>query len=153
GMWLGANASERIERLILICTSAHMPPPSFWEDRIRTVLGAGSVEPIADTGVERWLTPEFAAAYPRVRDSLRALLAAAPPEGYAACCGAIERMDLRPALPQIRAPTLVISGAQDPATPRVHQERIAAAIPGARHEVVGPAAHIAAVQQPEAINR
>jgi pimeloyl-ACP methyl ester carboxylesterase len=24
GMWLGANAPERIERLVLICTSAHM---------------------------------------------------------------------------------------------------------------------------------
>jgi 3-oxoadipate enol-lactonase len=153
GMWLAANAPERIERLILICTSAHMPPPSFWEDRIRTVLGAGSVEPIADAGVARWLTPEFAAAHPRVRDSLRAMLAATPPEGYAACCGAIERMDLRPSLPHVRVPTLVISGAQDPATPPVHQEMIAAAIPGARHEVVGPAAHIAAVQQPEAINR
>ena len=26
GMWLGANAPERIERLVLICTSAHLPP-------------------------------------------------------------------------------------------------------------------------------
>jgi 3-oxoadipate enol-lactonase len=29
GMWLAANAPERIERLVLICTSAHMPPASL----------------------------------------------------------------------------------------------------------------------------
>jgi pimeloyl-ACP methyl ester carboxylesterase len=53
----------------------------------------------------------------------------------------------------IDVPTLVISGSDDPATPSERRRLIAAAIPGARHEVVGPAAHLAAVQQPEAINR
>jgi hypothetical protein len=26
GMWLGANAPERIERFVLICTAVHLPP-------------------------------------------------------------------------------------------------------------------------------
>jgi 3-oxoadipate enol-lactonase len=81
------------------------------------------------------------------------MLVAADPDGYAACCGAIERMDLRGELPRIAAPTLVISGADDLATPVEHQRLIASAIPGARHEIVSPAAHIAAVEQPEAVNR
>jgi 3-oxoadipate enol-lactonase len=38
GIWLGANASERIERLVLICTSAHMPPASAWRERATAVL-------------------------------------------------------------------------------------------------------------------
>jgi len=153
GMWLGAGAPERIDRLILICTAAHMPPASTWRERIETVLAAGSVEPLADATLGRWLTPEFAAAHPELRDRIRAMLVATSPEGYAACCGAIERMDLRAALPAIRSPTLVISGDRDPSTPVANQVEIARAIPGARHEIVGPAAHLAAVERPEEVNR
>jgi 3-oxoadipate enol-lactonase len=62
-------------------------------------------------------------------------------------------MDLRGDLPLIAPPTLVISGADDHATPVEHQRLIAGSIPGARHETLSPAAHIAAVEQPEAVNR
>jgi 3-oxoadipate enol-lactonase len=153
GMWLGANAPERIERLVLLCTSAHMPPPSLWQERAAAVLQASSTEPIADGVVERWLTPAFAARHPEVRAGLRAMLVATDAAGYAACCGAIERMDLRDDLPSISAPTLAVSAAGDLATPPEKQELIARAIPGARHETVPSAAHIAAVEQPEAVNR
>lgn len=153
GMWLGSNAPERIDRLILLCTAPYMPPASMWQERIRTVLDAGSVEPLADAALERWLTPEFAARRPDVRASLRAMLVATRPEGYAGCCGAIERMDLRGSLAEIRAPTLVVSGDRDPSTPVEQQELIAGAVPDARHEVVAPAAHLAAVEQPDAVNR
>jgi 3-oxoadipate enol-lactonase len=61
-------------------------------------------------------------------------------------------MDLRPDLSRIKAPTLVVSGSDDPSTPPEHQRVIAEAIPGARHETVSPAAHLGAVEQPEAIN-
>jgi 3-oxoadipate enol-lactonase len=153
GMWLGVNAPERIDRLVLICTSAHMPPASWWQQRARTVTDAGSTEPIADPVVARWLTPAFAASRPDVRADLRAMLTSTPAAGYARCCGAIERMDLRRGLEAIAAPTLVVSGSEDPATPLPMQAAIAAAIHEARHEVVAPAAHIAAVERPEQINR
>jgi 3-oxoadipate enol-lactonase len=153
GMWLGANAADRVDRLVLLCTSPYMPPVSMWEERSATVLEAGSVEPLADATLGRWLTPAYAARHPEVRAELRAMLVNTSAEGYAGCCGAIERMDLREVLPAIKAPTLVISGADDPSTPPEQQQLIAAAIPGARHEVVGPAAHLAAVEQPEAVNQ
>jgi 3-oxoadipate enol-lactonase len=153
GMWLGANAPERIDKLVLICTSAYMPPASAWQERAAAVLEARSPEPVADAVVARWLTPEFAAAHPELVAELRAMLVATDAEGYAACCGAIERMDLRGDLGRIQAPTLVISGAQDQATPVEHQTLIAESIRGAHHEVVDPAAHISAVEQPEEINR
>jgi 3-oxoadipate enol-lactonase len=153
GIWLGAHAPDRIDNLILVCTSAHLPPASLWQERAHAVLAAGSPDAIADRVVERWLTPGFAAEHPDVRAGLRAMLAGTDASGYAASCGAVERMDLRGDLARIAAPTLVISGSDDPATPVEHQRLIAAAIPGARHEIVGPAAHLAAVEQPEAVNR
>jgi 3-oxoadipate enol-lactonase len=152
GMWLGANAPERIERLVLLCTSAHMAP-SLWQERAAAVLEAGSTEVIAEGVVERWLTPAFATEHPEVRARLRAMLSTADAAGYAACCGAIERMDLRDDLRRITAPTLVVSGSDDLAAPPEEQVLIAQAIPGARHETVGPAAHVAAVEQPDAVNR
>lgn len=153
GMWLGANAPKRIASLILACASAHLTPASAWAERAAAVLEAGSPEVVADTVVERWLTPRHAAEHPELRARLRAMLVGTDAAAYAACCGAIERMDLREQLPRIAAPTLVISGSDDPAIPLQHQREIAAAIPRARHEVVGPAAHLAPVEQPAAINR
>ena len=153
GMWLGANAPERVERLVLICTSSQMGPATMWQERAATVRAAGTTEPIADAVVDRWLTPAFANEHPEARARLRAMLVSADPQGYAACCGAIERMDLRGELSRITAPALVISGADDLATPLEHQRVIAESIPGARHEIVSPAAHVAAVEQPDAVNR
>ena len=152
GMWLGANAPERIERLVLICTSAHLPPAEGWAERAAKVRAAGTVEVVADAVVARWLTPAYAEEHPELVTELRAMLVATDPEGYASACGAIERMDLRDQLGRIAAPTLVISGAGDEATPPEHQELIAASIPGARLETVDPAAHLAAVERPALVN-
>jgi 3-oxoadipate enol-lactonase len=152
GIWLGANAPERIERLVLICTSAHLPPAEGWAERAAKVRAAGTVGVVADAVVARWLTPAYAEEHPELVAELRAMLVATDPEGYASACGAIERMDLRDQLGRIAAPTLVISGSGDEATPPEHQELIAASIPGGRLETVDPAAHLAAVERPARVN-
>jgi 3-oxoadipate enol-lactonase len=150
GMWLAANAPERIDRLILICTAALLR--TGYRERAAAVRAAGSVEPIADAVVERWLTPACAAAQPELVAWLRAQLVATPAAGYAACCEAIEAMDLRPDLARIAAPTLVIAAAHDPATPPALGRAIAEAVAGARYELVD-AAHLAAVERPAVVAR
>jgi 3-oxoadipate enol-lactonase len=152
GMWLGINAPERLDRLVLLCTSARLGPPDMWADRAKLVREEGTAA-VAEAGVGRWLTERFIHDNPDVAAELQAMIAATPDEGYAACCGVIEQMDLTDQLPAIQAPTLVIAGAQDPATPPEHAERIAAGIPDARVEVLDPAAHLANVEQPEAVTR
>jgi 3-oxoadipate enol-lactonase len=152
GMWLAINAPERIDRLVLCCTSAKLGPPEMWADRAATVREQG-VDAIADAGLERWLTAGFREREPEVTAQVRAMLASTPAAGYAGCCGVIERMDLVDQLGAVAAPTLVVAGAQDPATPPEHGERIAAAVRGARLEVVEDCAHLAAVEQPETISQ
>src|SRR4051812_13058561 len=152
GMWLAINHPERLDRLVLLCTSAKLGPPEMWAERARTVRAEGTGA-VAEAGVGRWLTEGFRQAHPDTAEWLRAMIAATPAEGYAACCGVIERMDLTAGLPEIHAPTLVIAGAQDPATPPEHAERIAAGIAGSRVEILDPAAHLANVEQPEAVTR
>lgn len=153
GMWLAAHAPERIDRLVLCCTAARLGPPERWAQRAATVLETGGTAAIAGPVVERWLTPPFARRHPEVVARLRAMLESSPPEGYAACCGAIERMDLRGDLAAIAAPTLVIAGRDDTASPLEHAQTIAAGIAGARLAVIDEAAHLANVERPEVVTR
>jgi 3-oxoadipate enol-lactonase len=146
--WLGAHVADRIDKLI-VCASASHVPEGGWEDRARTVRQAGSTAPLADAVVGRWLTPGFALQRPELRDWLHDMLLASPAEGYASCCEAIGAMDLRADRTRITAPTLVIGAEQDPSLPVHHSREMAAAIPGARLEVLDPAAHVFAVERPE----
>ena len=147
-MWLAVHAPERVERLVLCCTSAQLGPASGWAERAAAVR-AGGVESIADAVLARWFTPEFGAAHPEVLRRMRGILTATPSEGYAGCCEAIAAMDLTPELPSITAPTLALAGDRDPATPPEHLRRIAELIPDARCEVISPAAHLATIERPD----
>lgn len=149
GMWLGAHAPERLAALVVCCTSAHFPDSSQWRQRTETVRAEGT-ESIADAVVARWFTPEWAQAHPDEVDWARAMVAGTPDEGYAGCCEAIADWDGRDLLGRITRPTVVIAGADDPATPAVpYGEQIASGIPGARLEVLDDAAHLATYQQAE----
>ena len=98
--------------------------------------------------VSRWFTPGYAARFPSVPAAFAATLDGVDPEGYAGCCEAIAAMDLRPALAGIAAPTLVVSGSEDPATPPWHGAVIARGIAGSRLAVIRGAAHLANVSAP-----
>ncbi|MEU8185037.1 3-oxoadipate enol-lactonase [Micromonospora sp. NPDC049047] len=152
GMWLATYAPDRVRRLALLCTSASLGPPEQWRARAATVRADG-LPAVADAVVARWFTPTFAAARPEVVATHRAMLTTTSPAGYAACCEAIAAMDLRPDLGRVAAPTLVIAGADDPATPVEHARDIVGRIPRARLAVVDAAAHLANVEQPEQVCR
>ncbi len=64
GQWLAINAPERLDRLILICTGAFLPPADPWLERAASVRAAGSTEVIADAVVARWFTEPFADSIP-----------------------------------------------------------------------------------------
>lgn len=149
-MWLAAHAPERVDRLALLCTSAQLGPPQGWAERAATVRAEGTGA-VAAAVVSRWFTPGYAARHPGEVARLTAMVAGTPAEGYASCCGAIEHMDLRADLARITAPTLVVAGADDPATPPEHAERIAAAISGARLSVLPGAAHLASWERADAV--
>jgi 3-oxoadipate enol-lactonase len=152
GMWLAAEAPERVERLVLLCTSAMLGPKGVWDERIATARGRGMAA-LVDGVIERWFTPAFRSENPGIVEKMAGTLRETDPEGYAGCCAAIRDMDLRDRLPSIKAPTLVVSGAEDPATPPEHGRLIRDAIPGSRFEVVPDAAHIANVERPEEITQ
>jgi 3-oxoadipate enol-lactonase len=151
-LWVAAYHGNRVNRLVVCSTSAALGPPQAWADRAAQVR-AGGTAIIADEVVARWFTPAYRQRHPARVAEMRALIAATPAEGYAACCGAIETMDLRPALAAITAPTLAIAAAGDPSTPPPHLQAIAQAIPGSQMVVVEEAAHLVNVEQAPQVNQ
>lgn len=148
-MALALHAPERVDRLVLTCTSAYLGPPEPWSERARLVRAEG-METIADTVVGRWFTPAFARDDPSTSERYRTVLEATPAEGYARCCEAVGAWDGRERISAITAPALVVAGADDPAIPIEHAELIASRIPGARLHVLEGAAHLANVERADA---
>jgi 3-oxoadipate enol-lactonase len=151
-MRLAARNPERVDRLVVLCTSALLGPAQGWLDRAATVRARGTGA-VAEAVVERWYTAAYARSHPDRVAASRAMVAEQPSEGYASCCEAIAAMDLTGDLPDIEAPTLAVAGADDPATPPEHLERIAGAVKDGRLLVVPQSAHIASQEQPEAVTR
>jgi 3-oxoadipate enol-lactonase len=148
-MWVAANEPERVDRLVLACTSARFGEPEPWLERAALVREQG-LEPIADTVATRWFTP---AASHEVVARFRRTLLETQPASYAACCDALARWDFREHLAEISAPTLLIAGAQDRAAPTEHLELLSTRIPDAKLVVLPGAAHLANVEQPERFSK
>jgi 3-oxoadipate enol-lactonase len=148
GQWLGANAPERVERLVLTNTSSYFADKNAWNDRLKLVREKG-IAAFAAPNMERWFTKGFLQRSPQAVAPIQAMFAATPLEGYLACGEAVRDMDHRGLLPKISAPTLVIAGRHDPATPLEANEYIKNNIPSARLEVLD-AAHMSNVEQRDA---
>jgi 3-oxoadipate enol-lactonase len=151
-IWAAANAPERVHRLVLCCTSARFGPEAaeVYRARAQTVR-EHTVDAVADGALERWFTAGFREAQPELMAQIRKGLTDTSSEGYAGCCDALAALDLHPALGSISAPTLVIAGAEDPATPPDHGRAIADGIAGARFELIEGAAHLANIEKAELV--
>jgi 3-oxoadipate enol-lactonase len=151
GMWLGINAADRIEKLVLCNTSAQkIGTPELWEQRI-TLAQTKGMTALTEAVIERWFTPEFRARDPQAVDKVRKMLLATPGAGYAACCAAIRDHDQSASISAIRAPTLVIAGSRDPATPPDHARAIASRVRGAK-VVELDAAHLSNIEARDRFN-
>jgi len=152
GQWLAANAPERFGKMVLANTAAEIGPESLWVERIALARKAGMAGMTEGT-VERWFTADFRSQSSPALDKVREMIRTTPLEGYVACCEAIRDMDLRPLLPSIKVPVMVLIGEQDPATTPAHGEFIADRIPGAERHVLPGVAHLSNVQDPDAFNK
>jgi 3-oxoadipate enol-lactonase len=148
GIWLGVNAPERFDRLVLCCTTAHFPPAEEWDRRAQVVRSEEGVGGLADVTLDRWFTPGFQERRPDEVERFRQMLLTTAGEGYAGCCEAIRDMDFRDQAGSIEAPTLVIAGDDDPSTPPDWNRELADAIPNSDYRLLADSRHIANVAQP-----
>lgn len=92
-------------------------------------------------------------ARPKLWDDARRMMLSVPAEGRArALEGIAARPDFRPMLPQIKVPTLVIVGADDPITPPEFSKEMQKRIPGAFLQEVEGASHFVTLEAPGVVS-
>ena len=148
GQWLGANAPERIEKLVLCNNTCHYADKGPWNDRLKLLREKGTVNVLLAGTMERWFTKGFRDSHQQTIARLSAIFLATKLEGYIACGEAVRDMDHRALLPKIKAPTLIIAGQHDNACTVAMSEYLRDHIPGAKL-VVFESAHISNIEQPE----
>lgn len=150
-MAFAIEAPERLRSLLLCDTAAEMPQ-SVWDERIATAQREG-LGPLVEPTMTRWFTAGFRERSPEVVAQMREIASNTSVAGYIGCAEAIRNMRFADRLGEIRLPTRVIVGADDPATPVSASQLIADRIPGADLIVIDDAAHLANLEQPEAFSR
>ncbi|SEF65463.1 3-oxoadipate enol-lactonase [Bryocella elongata] len=149
--WIGANAGDRLAKLVLASTAAKFGTAAGWNERIATVLEDGMVS-IAGATMERWFTEGFRWRERELVAKVRQEFESCDPLGYTAACAVVRDADSRGSLERITAPTLIIFGPQDSTTTGIDAGFLAEHIADSKvTEVDG--AHLLNIEHPEAFNR
>jgi len=154
GMTMALRKPSALRTLVLCDTTSKDPlgDPALWQQRIDAVNAGGSMEPLVESTVARFLTPDTVKNRPEVADAVRAMVRNTPIGGYIACCQAIAKLNLTDRLRDISIPTMVVVGADDPATTVEMARTIHQRIAGSELVILKDAAHLSNLEQPEAFN-
>src|SRR5262250_63266 len=130
-----------IKSLVLCDTTSRYP------------VAAKGMELMVAGTLERWFTAPCRARRRDVMERVGAMIRNTPPAGYVGCCHAIPKINVTDRLKELRCPTLVIAGEEDPGTPVEMAREIHSALPGSQLAVLRSASHLSNVEQPEEFNR
>jgi len=142
--WIGVNASDRVNAIVISNSAAKIGGDEFWNKRIEKLREVG-IAPVASAQVSRWFTERYVAAQPQIIEKMKQMFVATPLDGYIATCEALRDCDLRESIQRIRTRTLVISGAHDVVTPPPDGKFIASQIPGAQYAELN-ASHLSNIE-------
>ena len=157
GMLGQAFALDHSDRLLsaMWCDTLPCSPPGaaqVWGERMKIVRDAGSLRPLADVTMERWLTDAVKRGNPSRWRQIRDTVVGTSAAGYLGCAAAIQNYDFVSRLPSVKLPVLVLCGADDTGTPPSENRRIAELVPGARYEQIADARHFPNVEHPDTFN-
>ncbi|WP_168393943.1 3-oxoadipate enol-lactonase [Acinetobacter indicus] len=151
GQWLAINKPERFSHVVVCNTAAKIGQEQAWNERAALVREQG-LAPIASTAAGRWFTEPFIQSNAATVVTLSNDLGAGSPEGYASCCEALAKADVREQLKDIQVPVLIVAGQQDPVTTVADGEFMQQRIANAELFEIN-ASHISNIEQPEAFNQ
>ena len=152
GQQLGARYPERVYSLSLCDTASEMPPRSLWEERFEIARKEG-IAGLVDGTIKRWFTAPFIARAPQDIAKVREMILGTGVEGYLGCASAVRDMAQTTMLLKIKAPTLILTGRQDPACTVDQAIVLNRMIDGSKFVILEDAAHLSNIEQPEAFNR
>ena len=147
---------ERVGGLILSGTSSAFGNPDgdfqkkFIEARTKPLDGGKTM---ADVASKVAPTLVGSTAPSEAVDLAIACMSAVPESTYRAIVALLTTFDLRSALSEIAAPTLLVAGTEDKTAPAAMMERMAARIPGAGFATIEGAGHLAPLEQPAEFNQ
>ncbi|MDM1282110.1 3-oxoadipate enol-lactonase [Acinetobacter towneri] len=151
GQWLAIHRPERFNQVVVCNTAAKIGQEQAWNDRAALVREQG-LQPIASTAASRWFTEPFIQSNATVVNNLQNDLAAGSAEGYASCCEALAKADVREQLKDITVPVLVVAGQQDPVTTVVDGQFMVERIANSQLFEIN-ASHISNVELPNEFNQ
>ncbi|MEN8426286.1 3-oxoadipate enol-lactonase [Acinetobacter schindleri] len=151
GQWLAINRPERFNQVVVCNTAAKIGQEQAWNDRAALVREQG-LAPIASTAASRWFTDPFIQSNAATVAELSNDLGAGSPEGYASCCEALAKADLREQLKDIVVPVLIVAGQQDPVTTVADGQYMVDRIANSQLFEIN-ASHISNIEQPDAFNQ
>ena len=154
GMTMALQKPGVLRTLVLCDTTSRDPlgDPALWQQRIDAIKTGGGMEALVEPTVARFLTADTVKTRPALADAVRSMVRTTPPDGYIACCQAIAKLNLTDRISAIRIPTLIVVGAEDPATTVPMAETIHQRIAGSELVVLKNAAHLSNMEQADAFN-
>lgn len=146
---------QRVTRLALLDTRSRPEQPEETERRhqfMKVAQAERGFTPVTNRMLPLLLYPSRVKDAPLVK-VIREMAERTGVEAYIRQQKAIiSRPDFRPALTNIKCPTLVLCGRQDQLTPLENSEEMAAAIPGAKLVIVEECGHMSTLERPEIVN-
>ena len=149
--WLAIHRPELFNQVVVCNTASKIGQEQAWNDRAALVREQG-LQPIASTAASRWFTEPFIQSNATVVNNLQNDLAAGSAEGYASCCEALAKADVREQLKDITVPVLVVAGQQDPVTTVVDGQFMVERIANSQLFEIN-ASHISNVELPNEFNQ
>lgn len=143
-----ARCPARVPKLVLSNTGAVIGTADYWAERI-AALEANGFTDLGETILARWFVPAFGQGQPAAYRGYGNMLRYTPLAGYIATCAAIRDADLRDAARSVQAPTLVLCGAEDVATPPELGQALAEMVGNGRFHLIPHAAHLPCIEQPQ----
>ena len=144
---------SRFLSLSLCDTSSRVPGEgrALWSERMEAARSPG-MEALAESTIDRWFSPTFQIEEPDRVERVREMIRTTSVAGYCGCCAAIRELDLTDRVHEIRLPTLLVVGEDDPGTPVAAHEVIRDRIEGSRLVVIHDALHFSNVEQTDLFN-
>jgi 3-oxoadipate enol-lactonase len=146
---------NRVRALILVDTRAGADSADARKARDEAIalVRTNGVTALADRMLPKLLTPRTLLSDAPLVERLRTMIASQPADGVVGALTAMrDRPDSTAMLATIAVPTLVVCGEEDALIPPTESRAIAAAIPGARLEIIRDAGHLPNFERPTEFN-
>ena len=124
--------------------------PKAWAERADAAVAKG-LATLIDFQLTRWFGDEFRARNPAVVKAATDVFLANDVPAYAETCRMLGAADLRSGLAGVKAPTRIVVGEEDYATPVAMAKALEAGIKGSTLRVLPGARHLTPLEQPDTI--